>query len=169
MAIFSDAIKFLTKKSTILAIAFVVILFGLYTYSNSKSYIMDRMSSNGSNDVPSTQLASPSGSIASPIVTPQTLPNGGAGYNNRDIANPSDLLPKDTNSEWAKLNPVNSDKVIGSDLLDSSAFMGQVSQYRGIANYDIRAQPVIAKQEVSPWMQSAIEPDMYQIGLKVAN
>lgn len=170
MSSFSDLTKFLTKRSTLMVLGFALILFGLYTYSSSKTFVMDRMtdSSLPSAGSSSDTMPAPSGIIPEPIQTPVSLPNGGTGYNNRDVMNPNDLLPKDTNSEWANLNPVNANKVIGSDLLDSSAFMGQVSQYRGIPNYDIRALPVIIPKDdnISPWLNSAISPDIYNNGLK---
>lgn len=171
-----DFSKFLMKRSTLTVIIFIVIMVGLYFYSNSKTYMMDRMTNSDGSSMAATSSsgggattsASASASAvnvpAAPISTPQVIPDG---YNNKDIANPSDLLPKDMNSEWSKLNPVNTDKIIGSDLLDSAAFMGQVSQYKGIVNYDIRAWPQIPKQTVSPWLQSEFDADPYNIGLKV--
>jgi hypothetical protein len=151
--------KYFSKRIIFIMIISIVIFLGLYYYGNSKTYVMDRMTNN---DGSTKGTMNPTNTN---IETPKVIPDG---YNNKEVADPSSLLPKDMNSEWAKLNPVNTDKVIGSDLLDSAAFMGQVSQHKGIMNYDLRAWPVIPKQNVGPWLQSVYEPDVYQIGIKCA-
>jgi hypothetical protein len=152
-------------KQTIPVVIFLVLCIGLYFYSNSKTFVMDKLTNPDSYN---NSAAAPSDSHPAPASS-SVESSGASNYEAKDIANPTDLLPKDMNSEWAKLNPVGSNQVVGSDLLDAKAFMGQVSQYKGIMNQDIRAWPVIEKREVSPWLQSTLEPDIHKTGIQCTN
>ena len=149
-----EALTKMVGKRTLPLLIFVVLCLGLYLYSNSKYLVVDRMTN--SNPYPDPMAASPASTNAK---TDNVLPSTTDKHN--------DLLPKDVHSDWAKLNPVASSNIVGSDLLDSKAFMGQISQYKGIMNYDIRAAPVIEKREVSPWLQSTFEPDVNRTGIQL--
>ena len=142
---------------------FVIVCIGLYVY-NDRFHVVDRFSSkDGQYPMPS---AAQENVIAS---QPSAHMDSAAGYQTKSTTQPHDLLPTDVNSDWAKLNPVGTSDVIGSDLLDSKAFMGQISQYKGIMNYDLRAFPVIEKKDVSPWLQSTYEPDVNRTGIQCTN
>ena len=159
----ADLAKLFDKRAFPIVAFFVIICAGFYVYSTSKYFSLDRMTnSDGNLPFGSVPTNTPDNSIPTPLVVP-------VGYQSGDVANPSDLLPKDSNSEWSKLNPVNSDKVVGADLLDAKSFMGQVSQYKGIMNHDIRAWPVIEKRDVSPWLMSTSEPDINKTGIQCTN
>ena len=77
------------------------------------------------------------------------------------VATPNDLLPKDTNSQWASLNPIGSGNVAIPDLLESGYHIGidTIGQSHKNPNYQNRPDPVIQKVPTGPWSQSSIEPD----------
>jgi hypothetical protein len=75
---------------------------------------------------------------------------------------PSELLPTDTNSEWAKLNPSGQGELSNVNLLKA----GYHSQINTIstaplrnANLQLRSDPPVAKANVGPFLNSTIEPE----------
>jgi hypothetical protein len=159
-------------KQSILIVIFIVVCFGVYLYSD-KYMVRDRMSSLGYSDIspsPTTEpIPTPLTSSTSSNPSPVDAPNP-SGYGSSTTADPSDLLPKDVNREWAQLNPVGSSNIVGSDLLDSKAFIGQVSQVKGIMNLDIRAAPPVEMiSGITPWNMSSYEPDINRTGIQCTN
>lgn len=80
----------------------------------------------------------------------------------REQLNPSDLLPKDTNSAWAEANPTGQGDIAYKNFLSSGALVGinTIGQSLRNANYQLRAEPANPQVGVGPWMQSTIEPDL---------
>ena len=76
-------------------------------------------------------------------------------------SNPTDLLPKDVNSQWGDLNTMNSNSVNTPDLLQAGYHIGldTIGQSLRNANLQERSDPIIPKVDVGPWAQSTIEPD----------
>ena len=130
-------------------ILLVGILFGLYVYSNQKYRITDRMST-GNDPVRSPDSKNTINTLDVNANQPQ-----------HQMSNPSDLLPKDTNSQWASLNPIGSGNVAIPDLLESGHHIGidTIGQSLKNPNYQNRPDPVIQKVSTGPWSQSSIEPD----------
>jgi len=90
--------------------------------------------------------------------------------NAKKVSNPVDLLPKDTNSEWSKLNPQGNGNLENVNLLQAGSLTGinTVGTSLRNANLQIRAEPPNPKMEVGPWQNSTITRDSkYQYGLKV--
>lgn len=90
--------------------------------------------------------------------------------NAKKVADPVDLLPKDTNSEWGKLNPQGNGNLENVNLLQAGSLTGinTVGTSLRNANLQIRAEPPNPKMEVGPWQNSTITRDSkYQYGLKV--
>ena len=79
----------------------------------------------------------------------------------QSIQNPADLLPKDTNSEWAQLNPSGKGELANVNLLKAGYHIGidTVGQSLRNANLQIRSEPPNPQLNVGPWNQSTIEPD----------
>lgn len=132
-------------------VAFLGILIGLYVYSKDKYRITDRMTT-GTNSVPSNENNN--------VVNPSMDGNIKSTSSN-SVANANDLLPKDTNSQWASLNPIGSGNVAIPDLLESGHHIGldTIGQSFKNPNYQNRPDPVIQKVSIGPWSQSSIEPD----------
>ena len=82
--------------------------------------------------------------------------NGGA------KVDPSDLLPKDKNSEWAKLNPHGAGELADVNPLKSGHHIGvnTVGNTMRNANLSIRSEPPNPQANVGPWNQTTIEPDL---------
>jgi hypothetical protein len=80
----------------------------------------------------------------------------------REQLNPSDLLPKDLNSQWAEANPTGQGDIAYKNFLSSGALVGinTIGQSLRNANYQLRAEPANPQVSVGPWQQSTIEPDL---------
>tara|TARA_Y100000992_G_C21274213_1_gene498922 strand:- start:1684 stop:2274 length:591 start_codon:yes stop_codon:yes gene_type:complete len=85
---------------------------------------------------------------------------------------PSELLPSDSNSEWAKLNPSGQGELGSVNLLKS----GYHSQINTIAtapmrnsNLQVRSDPPVPKENVGPFLNSTIEPEQGRPCLEIGN
>ncbi len=153
--------KFFTREKIILFIALMILFWGIVTYSDSKYMVFDSMdtgSPSHDNQVDPQQLAHPQTNPDN-----QVQPIMGNTYALQPVANPSDLLPQDKNSQWAALNPVsmNQGNVNMPDLLQAGYHIGldTIGQTLRNANLQIRSDPIIPVQVVGPWNQSTIEAD----------
>jgi hypothetical protein len=165
--------KFFTMKKWIPIIILLVICFVLITYSSFKGTVLDRMTDGSGLSPSSAQMASmasmapvtPMASIAQTVPVSNTT---SPGYSAQQVANPSDLLPTDKNSQWATLNPSGNNVAI-PDLLQAGYHIGidTIGQTMKNANYQLRSDPIIEKKDVGPWMMSTIEPDYARIPLEI--
>jgi hypothetical protein len=158
----SSITKFASRDKIIILIALIVIGFILVRYSGSKSMVLDGMDTGYPVAEPAKERAS-SGSGAVPVAPAvQGAPA---------VASPSDLLPVDANSQWSALNPVgmNQGNVLMPDLLQAGYHIGldTIGQTLRNPTYDLRSDPVIPKQDVGPWNQSTIEPDLARVPLEL--
>jgi hypothetical protein len=85
-----------------------------------------------------------------------------AGCFPREQINPTELLPADTNSQWAQVNPQGAGDVQGKNFLSAGALVGvnTIGQSLRNPNYQLRAEPPNPQVQVGPWAQSTIEPDL---------
>jgi len=81
---------------------------------------------------------------------------------------PSDLLPKDVNSEWSNVNPASND-LKNLNLLSADQMIGinTVSSSLRNANYQERSEPIIPKKDIGPWGNSTIQPDTFRRPLEI--
>jgi len=88
---------------------------------------------------------------------------GGSGQN------PADLLPKDTNSQWAQLNPAGKGDLANINLLKAGYHIGidTIGQTLRNANLQIRSEPPNPQVNVGPWNLSTIEPDFLRPPLEL--
>jgi hypothetical protein len=108
--------------------------------------------------------------MAAQVAAPkQAVDTGNGGYSMQPVANPSDLLPQDSNSQWANLNPLSGSVPVPVDLLQAGYQIGldTIGQTLKNANYQLRSDPIIEKKDIGPWMQSTIEPDYGRIPLEI--
>jgi hypothetical protein len=86
-----------------------------------------------------------------------------------ELQNPSDLLPKDTNSEWAQLNPAGKGELSNINLLKAGYHIGidTVGQTLRNANLQIRSEPPNPQVNVGPWNQSTITSDFLRPVLEI--
>lgn len=162
----------------------LILVYIFMQYSNKKGSILDNMttnknikeaqqelwhdSTNGAKAMPAEPLGqNETYATVSGMNNSQSngLPPSQAG----DVVDPKELLPKDQNSEWAKLNPV------GNHNLQSVNFL-QAGYHHGIdtvgstlrnANLQVRSEPPNPRTKVSPWMNSTIEPDLMRVPLEI--
>ena len=88
-----------------------------------------------------------------------------------NIENPAELLPKDSNSQWAQLNPSGKGELANINLLKAGYHIGidTVGQSLRNANLQIRSEPPNPQLSVGPWMQSTIEPDFMRPPLQIGS
>lgn len=164
----SGLTKFFNKK-WIPLIVLLVLAVSIFSYSYSKGTLLDRMS-DGSTSLPHTlPNMSPSSNVPSPVVELGGVSAPKSGYSLQPVANPSDLLPKDQNSQWANLNPVGGNSINMPDLLQAGFHVGldTIGQTLKNANYQLRSDPIIEKKDIGPWMNSTIEPDFGRVPLEI--
>lgn len=146
----------------------LILIFLLYSYSDSKSNVYDKMT-DGNVPVANNDIKTVSNTPPSTDSNFSNLPTNN-NYTLQPVANPSELLPKDTNSEWASLNPVGvGDGIQSPPLLQSGYHIGidTIGQTLKNPSYDLRSDPVIEKKNISPWNMSTIEPDLARVPLEV--
>ena len=81
-----------------------------------------------------------------------------------------ELLPNDPNSKWAQVNPMGAGDIAGKNFLNAGALIGvnTVGQSLRNASWDLRSEPPNPQQQVSPWLQTTISPDLQRRPLEIA-
>jgi hypothetical protein len=154
--------RFFTTERVIVLVVFLILAYGLYVYSGSKTLKVDGLATG------STVAPAVSEPAAVPAVT-SPAPTVSSGYTAQSVASPQDLLPQDQNSQWAALNPVAQGNIAAPDLLQAGFHIGldTIGQTLRNANLQERSDPIIPKSAVGPWNQSTIEPDLGRVPLEV--
>lgn len=85
------------------------------------------------------------------------------------IQDPASLLPKDENSEWARLNPSGSQSLGDVNLLKSGHHIGidTIGNTLRNANLQLRSEPANPQLNVGPWNNTTIEPDLMRVPLEI--
>jgi hypothetical protein len=91
--------------------------------------------------------------------------------NTPQINNPAELLPKDTNSQWAQLNPSGKGELANINLLKAGYHIGidSIGQSLRNANLQIRSEPPNPQLSVGPWNLSTMEPDYMRPPLEIGS
>lgn len=88
----------------------------------------------------------------------------------KDKLTPEDLLPSDAaNSEWAQVNPAGQGDVKNKNYLTAGYHYGinTVGNTLRNPNMQLRSEPPNPQAQVSPWLQSTIEPDLNRRALEI--
>lgn len=167
--------KFFTKQLvfTVMLLLFLAVV--LLYYTGSKSLVVDNMDTGYSPmSVGSSKPmmgASPqvAAAVTAPTVTAPSGTNPNSHYALQPVANPSDLLPTDNNSDWGTFNNINQTNIATPDLLQAGYHIGldTIGQTLRNANLQLRSDPIIPKKDVGPWQMSTIEPDYGRVPLEV--
>ena len=159
--------KFFSPKMLLVLIISIIAIWGLMSYNGQMKIVRDMMEDG--TDANEAEVAEEK------KVGGEPKPSNGkaeTGYALQPVANPTDLLPKDKNSEWNNLNPSNidDDGVKMPDLLEAGYHIGldTIGQSMRNANLQLRSDPVIAKADIGPWNQSTIESDSTRQHLEIA-
>ena len=88
-----------------------------------------------------------------------------------NIQNPAELLPRDSNSQWAQLNPSGKGELANVNLLKAGYHIGldTIGQSLRNANLQIRSEPPNPQLNVGPWNTSTIEPDFMRPPLEIGS
>jgi len=166
--------KFFTKdRMIILVISVVLAMFVLY-YSSGKITMMDTMEDGVKKEETEGPVEKIQNMVEDAVQGASTVSeafSSGSTYSAKEVANPSELLPKDDNSQWATLNPSSQHAPNTPDLLQAGYHIGldTVGQTLKNANYQLRSDPVINKADIGPWHQSTYEPDLLRLPLEVSS
>lgn len=168
--------KFFTTQRIILLVVFFILVWGLLSYSNIKGLLVDNMETRkGGVSYSPMQFDQPSMLVDNGSDIQESLVSNHDDDNAHDsmqpVANPSDLLPHDSNSQWSALNPnsMNKGDMMMPDLLQAGYHIGldTIGQSLRNPNYQLRSDPIIPKVNVGPWNQSTIEPDLGRVPLEI--
>lgn len=192
--------KKLSSTQWLLIVAAVIAVIAIYNYSSAKGMILDGMSSVSSqggvdqsaipdiiaNPPTSPTLLTPvsTGGTPSPAYHANSMsqPATASGLQSdthglppscarQQIVDPSELLPRDENSEWAKLNPVAAGDIQNVNLLRAGYHIGinSVSSSLRNANLQLRSEPPNPQMAVGPWNNTTIEPDINRRPLEIGS
>lgn len=193
---FKKLVKQLSKHHVLLVVAALAVGYAVYHYSQGKASVKDAMTSEekpsgvyNPPDAPGVNnAAGPEsccvGSGGSPQPSQPLGQNsgpasaGGASTSNhglppscarKQVTDPAELLPKDENSEWAKLNPMGGGDLQNVNLLRAGYHIGinTVGQSLRNANLQLRSEPANPQMGVGPWNNSTIEPDINRRPLEI--
>jgi hypothetical protein len=110
-----------------------------------------------------TAYAPYNGATAAPPAPPTAVAN-------KPSANPADLLPTDSNSAWASMNPVGDLQNI--NLLNPQQVVGINTQGSSLrnANLQVRSEPPNPRTNTnSPWNISTIDDDKFRKPLEIGD
>ena len=174
-----DLEKMVKPHHIVILIGIVVIGFALMQYSEKKDlltqgYTGGQPSASVKNVKPALSASAPMGAMASTggeqvaSVSGMTGPNVVAppNCNSQPTLNPSDLLPNDSNSEWAKMNP----GALSHNFLNASSQIKSIDTVGASlrnANLQVRSEPPNPQTSVSPWLNTTIEPDLMRQPLEI--
>ena len=161
--------KFFTPQRLLILIVFLILGFVLQAYSSSKVSSVYGMEDGYIEPLPNRELPVMQAPTVLPSESsPESAPNG-SGYALRPVANPSELLPVDTNNKWGELNSLNQGNIAMPDLLQAGYHIGldTIGQTLRNANLQERSDPIIPKNDIGPWNQSTIEPDFARTPLEI--
>lgn len=160
----------------LLAIVVIYVLYMLYNYLMAKGSAGSEMMSQGRNKAYNNTAAGPSPATegnnevySSVNGSMQGVGQGVPSSCNASSQNPADLLPKDTNSQWAQLNPAGKGDLANINLLKAGYHIGidTVGQTLRNANLQIRSEPPNPQINVGPFNNSTIEPDFMRVPLEL--
>jgi hypothetical protein len=162
--------------NVVLVLGLIVLVVVLINYNNKKSS-KDNMYNQGS-DVSKNSISTGNSLSLDSNVAPVSddmnylnvsgLGTNNAGSCNQPSVSPSDLLPKDINSEWSNVNPANAD-LKNINLLSAGQLIGinTIGSSLRNANLQERSEPVIPKAAIGPWNQSTIDGDTLRRPLEI--
>ena len=178
--------QYVKSHQVLTILASLVLLYAIYNYSGSKSMFPEYMSgSSASSSKKGRGAGAGNGSAAG---RPPAPVDDSSIYNQLDSVNnssskmmglppncsgqaninPADLLPKDNNSSW-NMKPMGSGDFLGVNLLNAGYLIGvdTIGSSLRNANLQIRSEPPNPQLQVSPWMNTTIEPDPFRAPLEI--
>lgn len=165
--------KKLQNHHLLLALGVVVLVYVVYQYSNTKHTALDTMTGENSvaPEVKREVRPSTADESKSQYGKVDKVSGKHADVPNKDMADPSELLPRDQNNEWSRLNPSGNNPLKNVNLLKAGYHAGidTVGSTLRNANLQLRSEPPNPRNTVSPWLNSTIEPDPYRRPLEIGS
>jgi hypothetical protein len=154
------------KNEHILGILGLLILgFALYKYSDNKN-----VHALGMTHGPATLKSSEFNNKPASMINNNMMTSMVQDVVNKPATNPSDLLPNDSNNEWAQLNPTATSELSGINLLNPTQVVGINTQGSSLrnANLQLRSEPPNPRSNTNcPWNISTIDTDKFRKGLEI--
>tara|TARA_Y100000816_G_scaffold159535_1_gene114064 strand:- start:1256 stop:1771 length:516 start_codon:yes stop_codon:yes gene_type:complete len=166
MTFFKDIMK-QVKSMPVLFCGVVVLVLALLIYNSQKGISLSGMTNDkqvkdsNSHELDEKELSDPA---------EVTMSSGTPGCINREVSNPEDLLPKSANSsELNNLAPVGEGDFQNVNLLKAGHHAGidTVGGTLRNANLQLRSEPPNPQEQVSPWLNTTIKPDLMRIPLEL--
>ena len=165
--------KYVKAHHIIALVGVVVIGLAIYQYSTRKSSILSGMKNEVEEKVEKKADIAP----ANPMGENEQYAHASGlgsqkvtkGCDKKEVADPSELLPKDENSAWAKLNPAGNGDLKNVNLLKAGYHTGidTVGNSLRNANLQLRSEPANPQVNVSPWNNTTISPDLMRTPLQL--
>ena len=149
----------MTMENLLMAGAVVALVYALYTYGGDKVLKVEGASSGGnSNGAPQQNSVSglPGADNFAPVngMTGSEVQVPASG--NKQVSNPADLLPKDSNSGWTNQQAGGG---LDVSVVEAGHHIGTVGQVLRNANLQLRSEPANPQSAVGPWNQTTMSPD----------
>jgi len=168
------------KNFLLYSFLIVILILGIYyyyNYINKKSKGGYEGNKSNTNSAYSNQPKNSSPQPSQPLGQNEVYSNVNFNQNSTPMTNcnnaqnPSDLLPKDTNSQWSQLNPSGQGDLANINLLKSGYHLGidTIGQTLKNANLQIRSEPPNPQLNTGPWNQSTITPDFMRPPLEIGS
>ena len=174
------------KAHHLLILGVVVAFIAVAVYSSHKSTVVDMMTTQNKvqdskayankvhDAVQSDSNVKPSAPLGDneEYARVSGLKSRDAGLSNcskQAMQDPSSLLPKDENSEWARLNPSGNGSLETVNLLKSVYHIGidTIGNTLRNANLPVRSEPANPQLNVGPWNNTTIAPDLMRVPLEI--
>ena len=169
---FKDLKKICNLSTLVPLIGFFVLVIFLYQYSKGKVTIFDGMTEGHKGGNKTAQHHKKQGdAIAGPgsqndvkFASANGLKTSGVSSNscnNKEIMDPSELLPKDNNNAWANLNPTGGADFKNVNLLNAGHHTGinTVGSSLRNPNLQLRSEFANPQMKTGPWNNTTMEPD----------
>ena len=180
MSFLSDLEKTLRANHILVILGAIVLVYAVYTYSDQKFVVPYEGLQGDANvrhnaPVVASQQAPPVASSGANGYSAVDSMNGQgpapAGATNLPVANPSDLLPRDSNNQWGSLNPSGRGDLLGQNLLSATFLTGidTIGNTMKNANLQLRSEPPNPQLNVGPWNQSTFAPDLMRTPLELGS
>ena len=159
--------------NVVLVLGLIILIVVIYNY-NSKKSTKDNYTSGTSGNVEISGNSVSNGNVSNGNIVGinsndnNYLPVSGlnTGLASNQQTNPSDLLPKDMNSQWSNINPASAD-LQNINLLPPTSMIGQIGSVLKNPSLQIRSEPIIPKTNIGPWNQSTIDADTLRRPLEI--
>jgi hypothetical protein len=170
MKMLKDLQKTIKAHHLLALVAGGILIYITIQYSNRKGMSMDGMNNNNRDSTPTpavTQDIAPSKPLGqnetyASVSGGETNSSVPSGCSSQPTLDPSEMLPKDENSQWAKLNPRGTGGLDNVNLLQSGWQNGinTIGSSLRNANLQIRSEEPNPQVQVSPWGNTTISPSM---------